>query len=311
MSFKSIIHHCFNEPADYTYIGIGSAPHLPIEQLDAQTDQLIPVFILNVLGTTNYTVRCIHIDPAFNLNTLQAYFNKQTLGLVYTSFTHIDSYEYHMWSNDRIEMIFMFESFDHEWFLDDFCQMTIDTKKMLVYQDYTGHNSIPLFKRLYQNSTNRRVFKKKILFDITYGNDYGCMTNLSKYWPLYDSYGDFINLHLLSHPSDIKEICGQSQRTDALLVEFFKKEFITLLKNYHSDYRRSIQGSTCLFQQELTDPDDIMKALRLQINNLLHLFNNLSPLSDTQKDEINELFNNYRERDPYKWYYEMNSIIVG
>ena len=289
---------------DFTYVGVGSCPHGP---LTPTNDQLVPVFLRNLLRTTDKSVRIIHIDPYLSERTdfLDEYFCM--FGLKRCGEM--------LWSDDRVEVCLYSRNYeDHETAeLSAFLDGILEQGGELLFQMYTGRDTAPLFRELYGMSANRPLFLKKILFDITYGNDCGCATDLVKYELVYNGDG-FLNLQLYSAEEGLALI---KRRMHPMAREYFirsaVKEFKKVLNNYHVDYRRRLRGEDVLFGGEYdsgVDPDDLMKMMRGRLDDLMKQLNMLCVVRDGHSKAYRDLFGSYREYDVYKWYAAMDALIM-
>jgi len=265
---SNVLEYSEANPREYTYIGIGSAPYLSLDKLDERWDQILPKFLIEYIQSTDETIRVIHIDPEFNrhLEKMKEYFkNGNWKKQISLEFEYDNSDEMHIWrTNDhRIEIILIPDSFHHpnrwseednEWFFQKYVNLTLKYKYKLVVQEYTGHELNDLRKKLYNECLDKETFKKKILIDVTYGNDCHCGTNLSKYRPFYDEYLDFYNMTLLTKQEMIN-IIGKNQDIDEImhilqhelnqifsvfemlnLMSSEKKDLITILFQKYKEY---------------------------------------------------------------------------
>jgi hypothetical protein len=303
--FTSILEHCFSV-VDYTYVGIGSCPHSPLDKIDAVWDQVLPVFILDILNFTSQTLRIIHFDPAFELEKTTKYFKMKLPSL---SLTIADTYW--KWSDARVEIIISKEPIYHvnnydialrsgDHFLKDLVDIIIKSGGKLVVQEYTGQELGDLRNLIFTmlSPDQKRIFKKKILFDITYGEACHCMTNMAKYKPLYDSYGDYFNFTLYTS-DEIRGYIGMSANTDSLIYTHFYKQYASILDTIHLTYRRNIKKADNATDE---NPDELMAILQAKLRSLFPIFHNLGALTPEKEATLETLFENYREIDMYKWY---------
>jgi hypothetical protein len=303
--FNAILKKC-STSADYTYVGIGSCPYRPLDQIDAIWDQILPVFILDILNTTSMTLRIIHFDPAFELNKMTEYFKMKLPDL---SLTISDNYW--KWSDTRIEIIISKEPIYHvskfessfrdaDNFLEDLVNIILYEGKKLVIQEFTGQEINELRSMIFAKLSpdQKRIFKKKVLFDLTYGDACHCSTDMTNYKPLYDSRGDFLNFTLYS-PEEMREYIGISAKTDSIIFNYFYGQYKKILDALHLTYRRNIKKA-----ENATDenPDELMALLQAKLRSLFPIFRRLHVLTDEKEEVLNTLFVNYREIDMYKWY---------
>jgi hypothetical protein len=288
---------------DFTYVGIGSFPH---RTLEPHLDQLIPVFLRNLLKNTGKTVRVIHIDPFFaeKGEFLDSYFSKEGL-------KRVDDMT---WANDRVEVCVYARNYDddEEPALSAYLDTILDQGSELVLQMYTGRDSVILFRKMYRASSNPRLFLKKILFDITYGTDCSCTTDMTKHDLIYNGDG-FLNLQLYGPEEAAIVINRRTHPTArAYFVRVAWTEYKDILNNYHVDYRRRLRGEGILFEGNYAstiDPDDLMKLLHWRLDACMNRLVELGEMGDAQIKKQRDLFGNYREYDVYKWYSEMDAIV--
>jgi hypothetical protein len=322
---SNVLEYSEANPREYTYIGIGSAPYLPLDKLDEKTDQILPKFLIEYIQSTDETIRVIHIDPEFNrhLEKMKDYFKVGKWSeKIMMDFEYDNSDEMHIWrTNDhRIEVIIIQEAVHHpnkwskednEWFFQKYVNLTLKYNHKLVVQEYTGHELNDLRKKLYEECLNKEAFKKKILIDITYGNDCHCGTNLSKYKPFYDEYLDFYNMTLLTK-QEMVNIIGKNQEIDEIIKVFFIKKFRNLVNYIHVDYRRKTKGDTIMYGHDgynnQSSPDEIMHILQQELNQIFSVFEMLNLMSSEKKNLIQNLFEKYKEYDMYQWNQQILSI---
>lgn len=287
--------------AEYTYIGIGSSPHLQnILELNTRWDQLIPSFLLDIINTSNLSIRIIHFDPIFeyNLIQLQSYFNAK---LNNTTFKLLHNGVYN-WNNERVDVIVVPTNFNHsddDWFLSKIVGKILFRKFKLVVQQFTGESLESVFAKIYnENSSDvdKKLFKQHILFDITYGCDCNCSTDLAKYKPLYDSNGGFYNFTLYS----VDDFCdciingsGLSDDNIEFITSILKLKYWAILDLEHYKYRQLVL---------LGNADDAhicMMNLQMKLMKLLKIF---QLLGFNYFNYFDDVFDNYKVYDMYKWH---------
>ena len=304
--FNAILARCSALPKDFTYVGIGSAPHDPPEKITALWDQVLPVFIMELLNTTDKTLRAIHFDPAFSIDAMTDYFKMKLPDLSLTT----DSYHW-IWSNSRIEIIISREPIYHhskytddplsnDNFLKKITYHVLETNGQLVVQEFSGRELTDTLKNIYSELSpdQKRLFKKRILFDITYGEACHCMTDMTKYKPLKMSNGDFYNFLLYSR-DEMNSIIGHSKKTDAIIYHYFYKEYAEILDGLHLIYRRNTNKADNATDE---DPDEVMALLQRKLTELLPIFKALDTFSAEKEASLKLLFTTYREHNMYKWY---------
>lgn len=305
--FTAILEQCSStEKKDYTYLGIGSCPYRPLDQIDAVWDQVLPVFILDILNTTSMTLRIIHFDPAFEIDKMTEYFKMKLPDL---SLTISDNYW--KWSDTRIEIIISKEPIYHvskfepsfrdaDNFLQNLVDEVLKTDGKLVVQEFTGQELNELRSMIFAKLSpdQKRIFKKRVLFDLTYGEACHCMTDMTKYKPLYDSRGDFFNFTLYT-PDEMREYIGISVKTDSIIFNYFYGEYKEILDALHLIYRRNINKAENATDD---DPEYIMNLLQTKLRSLFPIFRRLGVLTREKEAVLETLFVNYREHNMYKWY---------
>ena len=192
-------------PRDYHYFAVGAGPRtLILDKFTSDIDQIYPTFLKKV---KDKTIRVTHFDPIFNnrkrIDFLQEYFKVM-------NFSYDDSEGMHCWrSHDqRVEIFVIPEAFDIQnemQFIKALINYHIIYNSYLVFQEYygfsNGGNSLfKIHRHLYsslEDEKSKDIYKKKILFDITYGEAH-CMTDMETSIPFVDVNEDFINFCILS-----------------------------------------------------------------------------------------------------------------
>ena len=313
------------EQPSFVYVGIGSCPHA--KTLTEYTDswnQILPVFVRDILTLTSLPIRILHFDPAFGyhkdrVDFVKEYFDSTTLSLVHDTTTNT-------WSNDRISIILSDKAFSHtdehtpsegsdDWFLEELATHCISVNSKLVVQEFTGRDLDIVLKTAFRKSPFQKKFKNTILFDITYGTASSCSTDLTQYKPFYDARGNFYNL-LLYTADELKRYIGVDTRVDMYIKTYFTKQYQTLLNNYHVDYRRRTRGEVCLFKNELytdtSEPEYIMELLEAELFMLIPVFQQLKVVTLEKLSVLSNLFETYKSykgNDMYRWYDNAKAII--
>ena len=316
MSFEHVLNHA-RTPAEFTYLGIGSAPHArTIDNFDDVWDQLVPVFVREQAQKTR---RIIHFDPAFthSIDFVKTYFTANYPELIYNK---MDSY--HRFTSTRLEVLIVEEALEyknkfyereetHEWFLDELSARVLENNNHLVVQDFTGRELDDVFKRVYEKSSDKGRFKRKVLFDITYGHA-SCMTDLTKNRPIYDSNGDFMNF-LLYSPREIVISIGKNARLDQFIKEHYVKKFRDTLNLHHVNYRRRTKGDTCLNKCDLysdsSKPHIIMGYLQSELADIFLILKELGAVSAEKEHEYRYLMKYYDQVNMYDWNTAVNRLI--
>ncbi len=325
---ETILSHCLDIEKTHTYVGIGSCPHVSkIEDLTPRWDQLLPLFLDPILKSKSDTsLLVVHFDPAFarTKELLDAYFSSAYITNRFGPFLHYSESNLFVWLNNRVHVLIVPCSFytgahqhteNHRWFLESLVQDAIESNTKLIVQDYTGYELEPVFRFLYQNSHPPGAFRQRILFDVSYGCDTGCTTDLTKYAPLYDIHGNFINLLLLT-PREVLyalTICSEKDRLLPYVQRLYFRMFRECLNTIHPDYRRRRAGdstfSTAYRYGKDSSPETIMKVLQEEIYALIPVLREVNLFSLESQRILDHLFQSYSTMDPYKWYGEVYNLV--
>jgi hypothetical protein len=178
----------------------------------------------------------------------------------------------------------------------------------LIVQEYTGKFLNDLFLQTYYSFSpeDRSVFRRRVIFDMTCG-DASCMTDMSKTFPMIDMHGDFLNFMLIP-PEDLQSYVNKNEKLDELIQSYYKKEYKKILNEEHTNYRRRMNGDTCLFLKpeydKYADPQDIFDVIKKKLNKATEPLKHFN----FPKEKYEELILNYRNYDMYKWYTLMNNL---
>lgn len=321
MSFFSSL---FNQPffknvqPDFTYIGIGSCPHVhsPAEYSPKQ-NQLIPAFVRDQFQMHEddpaWTLRILHFDPFFSqkLPFLMEYFEQE--GMIYS-----EEGDVYCWFAPNIQVIVVSEKIyerDDPYEqkkanasgIEEIVRDCVRRRAQLVLQSFTGSNTLHWFRSLYDKTHDRYSFRENILFDMTYENDIGCSTDMSLYKPLYDARGKFINL-LLSTKAELLNILEIYPHYDDIrrrARRIYFAEFRNLLNDKHVEYRRIVQQ----ISSSGKSADEMMAELCQDIDILLPVLITLGLFDPSRKGELRMLFQAYREYDMYRWYNQVIQLV--
>jgi len=322
MVLDELLKFSFREPRDMTYFAIGSAPHMTVDQIakSRKWDQIIPEFMVDIINRTDKTIRIIHFDPEFSRKDefLNQYFNRYQKATFNLTFNLDTSDGLNVWKTDdhRIEVFIIAKPFNHltrhhgneevhDDFLHELNEMTITSGNQLIVQEYTGHELGHLSKQMFHKSSNKDLFKRKILYDVSYGNDCHCGTDLERYKPIYNEYGDFNNLTLFNS-DEMKEHIGKNPEMDKILKVNFIKQFNTVL-NIHVDYRRRLQNlGDNLGRHHRYDnsssADEIMSVLQDELTKCISILDRFQMITPNKINSMDFLFKNYKVIDMHKWY---------
>lgn len=295
-------------PHQLTYFAIGSCPHMKLEELNDRWDQVFPLFLREHIATRGDRVRVINIDPGFTAEKCAEYVEKRCLDL-----TKVDSPEkIHVWSNRRLELIFIEDYFyheneyegktNHDWFLEVLPSLVISQRGKLVVHEFTGTELERIAKKIYAKSEAKQQFCDRILFDVSYGQDCSCGTDMSKYKPIYKSDGSFVNF-FFDDISALIPLVGNDCYSDDLLRKFTIRSYKQGINTYHVDYRRRLRGDPAFHTELYTsqiEADDVMDILRTHILKHLPMLKALRVID--ADDEIKTHLRDYHEYDVYKWY---------
>ena len=324
---ESIAQYLIANQRDYTYVGIGSAPRTAIlEDLNSVLDQIIPEFVRDVIENTNKTITLVHFDPRFNdfMDFLLEYFDAQPYNII-----HDKSEYFNKWiSTDyRIEILmFNFSIYNpnHDWFYEQLINSTISKKNQLVVQQFTGLELTPIFKNLYKNTINKDIFKQKVLFDITYGSECNCMTDMSKYKPLHFADGNFINIQLMEI-SELRSLFNTNEIINTFIKNHYIKEYRKIIDIIPVDYRRKMKIENDETVLKLTNYKDkytidssyeeIIEILKTELIPIISIFREIKFMTPEKETILHEILTNYKnytltsKPDVYKWSDEFIKII--
>ena len=306
----------------YTYVGIGSAINCLLEQLNERNDQIVPVFIRNLLAEKK-SVFSIHFDPFFRLDVMKEYFKERHSMMEFKDlgFAWLFSCIGHT-------VLICPKAFEHkqidcdvgsdDLFLMELIRHCIASNSKMILQEYTGFDTVCILKKVFAEFKDKWGFKKNILFkenilfDISYGADCGCQTDLTKYGPLTKRNGDFYNF-LLYTEAELMSVIGKDPMMDTLIYGYFKKKWVQVLNDNHVNYRRRLKGDDCLFRSDVYHtnamPSIIMEYLQNQLVQMMVIFHRLGSIDDAKEKEFNALLDGFAEWDVYKWYSAVNQIV--
>jgi hypothetical protein len=228
-----------------------------------------------------------------------------------------------MWrsGDHRIEVLIFDRYFHHQnpnrgenddWFLNKLNENILASDTKLIVQEYTGYDLKDIRGNLFRTSSNPDKFKKRILYDVTYGEDCHCMTDLTKYKPFYDKEGNFINVALLNE-TDLLKVIGTNKEIDDIV----KKHFITKLKKIindnHVNYRRRLlnMGDNLFRTPQYgnnASPDEIMSHIKKEVLEIIHLLSRFNFMTPNKDQLLHIVMTRYQEIDPYKWQSHLNLI---
>lgn len=311
---SEILQQWISANKQYTYVGIGSAINCSLDQLNEKNDQIVPVFIRNLLAEKK-SVFSIHFDPFFRLDVMKEYFKERYLKMEFNDL----GFAWLFFCVGHTVLICP-KAFEHkqidrdvgsdDLFLSALISKTLHSDSKMILQEYTGFDTVCILKKVYAEFNDKRKFKENILFDISYGADCGCQTDLTRYGPLVKRNGNFYNF-LLYDESELLAVIGKDPMMDTLIYGYFKKKWIQVLNDNHVNYRRRLKGEDCLFRSNVYDamasPSIIMDYLQNQLVQMMVIFHRLGS-TDAKEKEFNALLEGFAEWDVYKWYSAVSQI---
>ena len=144
---------------------------------------------------------------------------------------------------------------------------------------------------------------------MTFGTDTGCCTDMTKAQAFYDSNGELLNFHFATD-AEVKRWIGISSRLDALLQIKYRIKYFQTLNSMHVDYRRKLKGDTVMYgspeYSNESSPEEIMNVLQTSLRTSIDI---LQRLVVVDMGKVDDLFRNYKNQDPYKWYDSMIKIL--
>ena len=306
--------------SDLTYVGVGSAIH-DLPGLSPKSDQIIPVFVGEAM-IEGRMVTAIHFDPMFKFDIMEEYFKKR---YPMAEMHHLGYAWY--WKFGLMEVYILPMAFEHKSQGDlaeddvDFLQALINkvlysARGRLVFQQYTGYDPVATFKGLYAASKRQADFKDRVLFDVSYGADTGCCTDLTRWRPIIAPHGGFMNF-LLYDTDEMRSIIGFRRDVDELIYGHFKKLYIQTVNDNHVNYRRRLRKEDCMFTRGIpygvtADPEEIMKYLKAKIYDFMEIFKRLDLLTPENELKLAELMLRYKPTDGvnvYDWYSAVTKIV--
>lgn len=234
IDYEVLLDIIYENPKKVTYLAIGCANIRYPNQSPPHSDrQQYPLFLENIIQT-GITCRVILIDP--NLESPPSIF--KLFEKVYTD-SHFENV-FHCQPNN-VEVIayrkpinnnYMNLNSDELHFFDLLNQHIMDIKGILLAQDFTGMNIGTLQNYYYSciDKEQNKQYMKSILYDFTYGQDKGCIFDLT----------DPINLPIIKIKS----------KTEIEIFNYLSKEFDNTQK---------------LLDQKFLTPDEMNIIIRRKI----------------------------------------------
>jgi hypothetical protein len=323
---SNIYEYSVANPREYNYIAIGSAPRTnKIDLFTPKIDQLLPQFLVGDIidpKKKDRTFRIIHIDGATekDLPFLHEYFNLKSK-MMKINFVYDDSEEMHIWRSDdfRIEIIFLFVNIYHgmdiqyqtvnsriddTWFLEKMVETTLKNKNKLIIQEFSGHTLEKTRKIIFEKYKYDIDKRKFFLNNVLMHDECHCGLAIDTYRPQVKPDGSFYQFPLYSS-DEMKALIGTDDNINKILKDYFVNNFKMNLSKHHINYTRKITGANLMYHvdeyNETTTADEIMNTLIKILIIDLECLNKLGFLTDSIKEQTNELFSNYKNYDLHKW----------
>lgn len=314
--YETLLQFVNQVPKTFLYFGVGSCPHVSSpDKLEPNYDQLLPCFVKDIYQSKpSSRLQIIHVDPAFarEQDFLKAYF---ALHLPEAFFYEHD--ELMIWEASRIQVIIApirfshpssYDKEDSTWFLDSLTEEALDHGFQMVYQEFTGQEMKPLFLKFYEalDTNLRQRFRRQVLFDVSYGTDTGCSTNMVKFKPFYEPDGSFLNLQLYSQEELLQRI-NTHPAINEILFKTALGTYRKILNEIHVDYRRKQNGDP-LFRpnvygySDVSSPNQIMGCLRNELYRVIPQLQKLGAFSNEAMQKLEQYFEQTQTIDRYKWY---------
>ena len=290
---------------DNVYIAIGSAPYCSPDQYDDQKNQMFPKFVRELGGS--WTL--INIDPQFEQPTQKAF--------VDSYFGSMGFYQQvpYVYSHQTIDAVFVPRFMEKEQkleFLTKMTQKVIGTGKKLIVQEFTGHDLYPEFQGIVRKFSEKDLeyVKKNVLWDITYGKESGCSTNMNIWKPLFVD-GEFLNLACMT-TDELIGVVGKNPDIDKLISHTFTTEYNRLISIHHVNYRRKVRGMDLYWPTpqygEQVSAEKIMEIFLAELYPLTLVLKRVSGLTEENYAKQMDMMNNYHLYDIYQWYSAMKGI---
>ena len=301
MNIKDLLLTSLKEnPSSFAYIGIGSCP-VDIKNLDVFTDQIIPKFIVNKIYTNTEKIKIILFDPEFKnikKKDLNDYFISRNI-------YHYPEDGILTWKtlNDNLEINIVSEYFIHEDdddFLNEVINICLLYESKLVVQEYTGKNLYDLFTSLYKKNKNKELFKKNILFDVSYNQDCHCFIDLETYSPVYDNNNDFVNILLLTKEENLKMV-GKDKKIDKIIKYHYIEQLKKIERNDIPRFRKKKLGILIDDNQHHTAVE-MLSIIKNKVDDIFEVLVALKTIKINDYIYKNVFDNHSNYKDVYKWF---------
>lgn len=290
---------------DNVYIAIGSAPHCSLNQYNDERNQMLPKFIRELGGT--WTL--INVDPMFEQPTQKAFVDSYFKRM---GFYQESPYVYTRQNADALFIPLTMENEQKLEFLTKMTRKVMGTGKKLVVQEFTGHELFLSFQGIVRKlpAEEREYVKKNVLWDITYGKECGCSTNMNIWKPLFVDDG-FLNLACMT-TNELVATIGKNPDIDKLISHTFKCEYTRLINVHHVNYRRKLKGLDLYWPTpeygDNVSGERIMEIFMAELYPITSVLKRVSGLSEENYAKQMDMMNNYHLYDIYEWYSTMKGI---
>ena len=173
-----------NNQKKITYISIGCANvRYPNTKPPDKDKQQYPLFLEKLIEKNNFSCRIVLIDPI--LENFPYIFHNFRVVYQIDPYTNVFTCD-----NGLVEILLIKHAIQHTHpyyapqemeIFGLLNQIIMEQNGILIVQDYSGFNLIPLSEYYYNHLSDslKKKYSTKILYDITYGINYGCMVDLT------------------------------------------------------------------------------------------------------------------------------------
>jgi hypothetical protein len=324
-------------PRDYNYVAIGSGPqnepihYADITKFTPAQDQILPKFLIDEIQNPekkDRTFRIVHIEKRFIdfIPFLHEYFAWKSK-LMKINFQYDDSEEMTIWRSEdhRIEIMFvctyMYHGNDHQflsvnnytddtWFLEKMVETTLHNNNKIVIMEFSG-NTLERTRKILYNNYMMSPKKQMFLDNVLMYDECHCGMGIDTYSPLLKSNGSFYQFPLYNY-NEMKALIGTDYRINDILKNYFLSDYKTTLSKHHINYTRKVTGADLMYNfpeyNQSSSADEIMSVLIGKLSETIQIMETLGFVNDAIKNNIYELFNNYKSYDLHKWRITMNRM---
>jgi hypothetical protein len=319
---------------DIIYVGIGTNPRVhKLDDFTPRIDQILPKFLNLTSPEYNYddkTYRIIHFDKLIenNIIFLHEYFNSKN----YEYDSSMNNNNIHIWrsSDHKVEVMINCYNFyydKYKIFLEDLIEMTFknpNKNSKMFLQDFSGNDSSNIFKQLYTESVDKILFKNRILFDVSYGENH-CDIDLLKYEPIYDKNNNIINIMLMDI-NELRPYLNYHELINENILKYYSNQYRKITDIIPVDIRRKMLVEEKNQQHNLvsyknlytinSSYEDIVNVLSNEIMNIILILREIKFMTPEKEAIIHELLTNYKnytfESKPsiYDWSIGFNKILI-